>query len=145
VQGGDISNGFQPCLLVVFEGLLGLPPKQEARKRRWKLRKPTVRETVAEYEINTLLLAQIRRTPYPVEVVTFEGPEFAEAVEERLDGLHALVRRVWATTPNELARIHITHPDVAAIYDPDYYRALLTYGTKGRHLPPASAPRLGEL
>jgi hypothetical protein len=34
VQGGDIDNGFQPCLLVVFEGLLGLPPEQEARKRR---------------------------------------------------------------------------------------------------------------
>jgi hypothetical protein len=80
-----------------------------------------------------------------VEVVTFEGPEIAAAVAERLDDLHALVRRVWATTPNELARIHVTHPDVAAIYDPDYYRALLTYGSKGRHLLPASAPRLGEL
>lgn len=145
MQGGDISNGFQPCLLVVFEGLLGIPPETETRKRRWKLRKPTAREQVAEHEINILLLHQIRRTPYPVEVVTFQGPEFAEAVEQRLEDLHALVRRVWATSPQELARIHLQLPDIAAIYDPDPQRALLTYGSLGRHLLPASAPHLGEL
>ena len=145
MQGGDISNDFQGCLLVIFEGLLGLPPEKEARKRRWKLRKPSAREQLAEYEIDLVLLAQIRRTPYVVEVVTFQVPEFAAAIEERLDDLHALVRRVWATTPQELARIHVTLPDVIAIYDPHPTRALLTYGSLGRHLLPADAPLLGEL
>ncbi|MFJ1700380.1 hypothetical protein ACIOHC_35915 [Streptomyces sp. NPDC088252] len=145
MQNGDLSNDFQPCLLVVFEGLLGIPPHREARgKSRWKLRKPTVREQVAEYEINPLMLAKIRQTPYPVEVVTFLGPEFAEAVGDRLDDLHALVRRVWHTTPQELSRLHITMPDVAAIYDPDARRALITYGSLGRHLLPENAPHLGE-
>ncbi|MFE9834052.1 hypothetical protein ACFYP4_02715 [Streptomyces sp. NPDC005551] len=144
MQGGDIDNGFQPCLLVVFEGLLGIPPKETAKKSRWKLRKPTAKEQAAEYEINVLLLNQIRRTPYPVEVVTFEGPEFAAAVESRLEDLHALVRRVWSTTPTELARIHISLPDVAAIYDPDPRRAFATYGSLGRHLLPANAAQLGE-
>jgi hypothetical protein len=54
------------------------------------------------------------------------------------------VRRVWSTTPQELARIHITMPDVAAIYDPDPMRATLTYGQLGRHMLPQNAPRFGE-
>lgn len=141
---GDLSNHFQPCLLVVFEGLLGLPTRQEeGRVRRW-FRQPTPRELIAEYEINTLLLAKIRHTPYPVEVVTFLGPEFADAIEERLDHHHALVRRVWNTTPQELARVHISMPDVAAIYDPDARRAFATYGSLGRHLLPENAQHLGE-
>lgn len=145
MQGNDLSNDFQPCLLVVFEGLLGLPPKQEERKKlRWKLRKPSAREQAAEYEINNLLLGKIRHTPYPVEVVTFLGPAFATAVEDRLDDLHALVRRVWSTTPHELARIHLTMPDVAAIYDSDVRRAFATYGSLGRHLIPENATHLGE-
>lgn len=144
MQGGDISADFHPCLLVVFEGLLGLPPEPKRRKLPWKLRKPTAKDLVAEYEINLVLLNQIRRTPYPVEVVTFLGPEFAEAVEARLEDLHALVRRVWSTTRTELARVHITLPDVAAIYDPDASRAFAAYGSLGRHLPPELANQLGE-
>jgi hypothetical protein len=145
VQDGDISADFQPCLLVVFEGLLGLPSPQElGRKWGWKRRKSTAKHLVAQYELNDLLLGQIRRTPYPVEVVTFLGPDVAEAVEERLEDVHALVRRVWSTTPQELARIHITMPDVAAIYDPDPMRATLTYGQLGRHMLPQNAPRFGE-
>ncbi|MFD4858448.1 hypothetical protein [Streptomyces atratus] len=141
---GDLSNDFQPCLLVVFEGLLGLPPRREGHGKTWRIRKPSIREQVANYGINMLLLAKIRHTPYPVEVVTFLGPEYADAIEERLDDQHALVRRVWSTTPEELARIHITMPDVAAIYDPDARRAFATYGSLGRHLLPENATHLGE-
>lgn len=144
VQGNDLSNDFQPCLLVVWEGLLGLPPEKETgRKVRKLFRKPDPSEVVASYEINHLLLGQIRRTPYPVEVVTFQGQEIAEAVEKRLEDLHALVRRVWATSPNELARIHLVLPDVVAIYDPDLRRASFTYGRLGRHMTPENAPRFG--
>ncbi|MFH9606843.1 hypothetical protein [Streptomyces sp. NPDC017448] len=94
--------------------------------------------------INMLLLAKIQHTPYPVEVVTFLGSEFPEPIETRLEFHHALVRRVWNTTPQELARVHITRPDVAAIYDPDHNRAFATYGSLGRHLLPENAAHLGE-
>lgn len=150
MQGNDISADVQPCLLVVFEGLLGIPPKQEEgrktiRKTLRRLRKPDAKALLADYEINHLLLGQIRRTPYPVEVVTFLGPEFAEAIEERLEALHALVRRVWATTPHELAKVHLLFPDVVAVYDPDFRRAHFTYGKLGRYLLPENAPRFGAM
>jgi hypothetical protein len=139
VQGNDISDGFQPCFLVVFEGLLGIPP--DKTPMWWRRR--SAKRRLADYEINLPLLGQIRRTPYAVEVVTFEDTEFANAVEERLDELHALIRRVWPTTHTELARIHLAMPDVAAIYDPDASRAFAAYGSLGRHLPPHNASQLG--
>lgn len=141
MQGNDLSNDFQPCFLVLFEGLLGLPRKEQRTSRRWNTRN---RPRIADYEINRLLLDKIRLTPYPVEVVTFLGPKFAKEIEQRLEDLHALVRKVWNTTPEELARIHLTLPDVEAIYDPDPMRALLTYGRLGRHMLPENAPGFGE-
>lgn len=144
MQGGDISNESPSCLLVIFEGLLGIPP-QEAQRRGWKrLKKPSPSESISQYTINGLLLGQIRRAPNPVEIVTFLGQDYVTPIELRLEEHHALVRRVWNTTPQELARIHITMPDVSAIYDPDPIRAFATYGTRGRHLLPENAPQLGQ-
>jgi hypothetical protein len=144
VQGGDLSNDPQPCLIVVFEGLLGTPPPRPVQKRRWG-RTKSPRAQIAEFTINAQLLGKIRSTPYPVEVVTFFGPDFAQAIADRLDTYHALVRRVWSTTPEDLAKIHLTMPDVARIYDPDPRRAFATYGSLGRHLMPENAPQLGEI
>lgn len=144
MQGNDLSNESQPCLVVVFEGLLGIPPEED-RKRAWWQRTRSAKKIVADFRINELLVAQIRHTPYPVEVATFLGEDFAREIEARLDEVHALVRRVWHTTPEELARVHITHPDVARIYDPDPRRAFASYGSLGRHLMPEHAARLGDL
>lgn len=144
MQNGDISNDYEPTMLVIFEGLLGLPPEEGSRKPWWRPQKSDAVSQISRYEINMLLLAQIRRVRYPVEVVTFLGPDFVPAIEHRLETLHALVRNVWYTTPSQLTRIHIGRPDVGAIYDPDPSRAFAAYGSLGRHLPPASAPKFGE-
>lgn len=144
MQGGDLSNDFQPCFLVVFEGLLGLPPQEGKRKSWWKREKSDAASQIATYQTNFLLLGQIRRVQYPVEVVTFMGPQFVRPIEKRLEDLHALVRRVWYTTPSELARVHLFLPDVAAVFDPDPSRAFALYGSLGRHLLPENAAQFGE-
>lgn len=142
MQGGDISADFQPTLLVVWEGLLGLPPEKKHRKPRWKPGRNSAEAEIARYDMNSLLLAAIRHSHYPVEVVTFLGPQYITPIEKRLEERHALVRRVWYTSPEILARIHL-EGWVAAIYDPDPRRATLTYGTLGRHLLPANAQQFG--
>lgn len=146
MQGNDISNEYQSTLLVVFEGLLGIPPTGKYAKSWWKRAKSEAETQVAAYGINGLLLAQIRRLEdQPVEVVTFLGPQFVAPIEKRLEELHAVVRNVWYTTPDSLARVHLTHPDVTAIYDPDRMRAFATYGHLGRHLLPGNAALFGTL
>lgn len=143
VQKGDISNEYEPTLLVVFEGLLGIPPQGKHTKSWWQREKTDAASQISAYGINGLLLGQIRRVKYAVEVVTFLGPHFVPPIEKRLEELHALVRNVWHTTPQELSRVHLQLPDVVAIYDPDPSRAFATYGSLGRHLLPQNAPQLG--
>lgn len=145
MQGGDISNDFQSAFLVLFEGLLGIPPKTTPAKKRFWHRGKSENSLLEGWEVNRLLVGKIFLTPFPVEVVTFLGEQYVPEIEKLLEDEHAFVRRVWATTPQELARIHLQRPDVAEIYDPDALRATLTYGRLGRHLTPQSQSRLGEI
>jgi hypothetical protein len=147
MQGGDISNEVSPRLVLVYEGLLGLLPTPRARAgeslarkaRQWK-------RAVKAYEINEPLARVIWDTVwryrYSVDVITYLGEDFAEAVEWRLDVEGLPVGRVWADNPQRLARRLALMPDVAAVYDNEHH---LIYGSKGRMLPAVPTTLIGAL
>ena len=144
---GDISNEVSPRLVVVFEGLLGVLPNARVRAaesvarkaRRWK-------KAVSLWEINELAGRAIwdvtMRKHQTVDVATYLGEEFAEALAERLDDENLPISKVWATEPHLLARELAYRPDLAAIYDPNPAHQF-TYGGKGRILGPESANLFG--
>lgn len=145
MQGGDISNEVVPRLVIVFENLLGLLPSKvdEAklasylRFRRWK-------RAANLFTLNEMLAARIWdvtwRLNFSVDVITYIGPEFAEALEHRIDREGLPVGHVWHEDPYVLARKLAYMPHVACVYDPDP-RHQFTYGSKGR-LVSASNPNL---
>lgn len=148
MQGGDISSEVSPRLVIAFEGMLGILPDRSAafaaekiarRMRQWK-------RAVRTYEINEPLAHVIWDTAwrykYMVDVVTYLGEDFAEALTERLDTEGLPIGRVWADQPHLLARRLAHMPDVAAIFDNTNH---LMYGSKGRLLPAAPTTLIGAL
>jgi hypothetical protein len=68
-----------------------------------------------------------------IEIVTYLGDEFAEALADWLDDEQVPVSRVWSTTPERLARGIAYMPDLHTVYDPEASR-WLSYGSKGKYL-----------
>lgn len=145
---GDIDNRVSPRLVVVFEGLLGLLPTPRARGAESLARKAHQwTRAVRQYEINELAAKKIWdvtwRKGHTIDVITWLGDDFAEALQSRLDDENLPVSRVYSTEPHHLARSITYQLDIAAIYDPDPSHAF-TFGGKGRHLSPDQAHLLGE-
>lgn len=147
MQGGDISNEVTPRLLMVFEGLIGLLPTPRSRTveslcrkaRQWGM-------AVNAYEINEGMAKAINdavwRRHQQIDVVTFLGEGFADAVAARLEEEQFPIGHVMATTSEKLARRIATMPDVFAVYDPDPTHRF-RYGGKGRFLSPHEINSLG--
>lgn len=139
MEKGDISNYVEPRLIVVFEGLLGILPIEKEKRALMLSRIGQWRRVVDLYEINDMLARHIwdqtRRYSRQVDVVTYSGVQFAEAVQAKLDDEMLPIGKVWHTEPHILSRSIAWRPDIAAIYDPDPQH-LLTYGSKGRLLSP---------
>jgi hypothetical protein len=140
VQGGDISNEVSPRLVVVFENLLGLlPTKAHEAKVSTYLKFKRYQRAVNVFELNELLARRIWdvtwRLKFSVDVVTYVGDEFAEAVRERIDREDLPIGHVWHKTPQVLARELAYMPHVAAIYDPNPSHQF-TFGSKGRIISP---------
>lgn len=139
MQKGDISNYVEPRLIVVFEGLLGLLPIEKEKRANILAKIGQWKRVVELYEINDMLARHIwdqtKRHSRQVDVVTYKGVQFAEAVSDKLDEEMLPVGRVWSTEPHLLSRSIAWRPDIAAIYDPDPQH-LLTYGSKARLLSP---------
>lgn len=147
MQGGDISNQVAPRLVIVFENLLGLLPSKTAEAKaasfikfkRWN-------RAVNVFEINEALARRIWdvtwRLNFSVDVLTYVSPEFAEAVEKRMEREDLPVGHVWFEEPNVLARKLAYMPHVACVYDPDP-RHQFTYGSKGRIISPANPNLIG--
>lgn len=148
MQGGDISNEVSPRLLIVFEGLLGILPDSKARAaesvarkaRRWK-------RAVKTYEINEPMARAIWdvtwRYHQSVDVVTYLGDEFADALRDRLDEESLPIGHVMATEHHLLARRLAYAPDIAAVYhaNPEHR---FTYGSKGYLISPQTPQLLGR-
>ncbi|WP_157247824.1 hypothetical protein [Nonomuraea typhae] len=134
MQGGDISNQTTPRLLIEFENLIGHPPARKglaAVKRtlgQWH-------RLALEWDLDDLVVKVMWdlswRLHQTLEVITTQGPDFATALEERLDAEQVPASRVWAYQPRVLARRLASMPYVAAVYTTDPHHALL-YGSRGR-------------
>lgn len=114
--------------------------------RQFGRRKVLVEELMDGFDINETLAKVIwdtvYRYAYRIDVVTYLGEDFAEALEKRLDDEHLPISSVWADEPHKLARAIAYRPDIAAIFDNDHH---LFYGSKGRTLPPGSTSLVGAL
>ena len=147
MEKGDISNYVEPRLIVVFEGLLGILPIEKEKRANVLSRLGQWKRVVDLYVINDMLARHIwdqtRRHSRQVDVVTYKGVQFSEAVSAKLDDEMLPIGRVWHTEPHLLARSIAWRPDIAAIYDPDPQHQL-TYGSKGRLLSPKALGEFGK-
>jgi hypothetical protein len=132
--------------------MLGLLPEKpdkyvtELVARKFGRRARMAQRTVDAYEINDALARVIWDTTwrhrYTVDVVTYLGEDAVAPLEARLDVEGLPIGRVWATTPDRLARRLPYMPDVAAVFDNEHH---LIYGSKGRMLPAVPTTLIGAL
>lgn len=146
MKGNDLSNVVVPRDVLVWEGLLGVIPDVKIAKMEQKFRaKRKWTEAVGCYEVNELLARKIWdltfRFNIELELLTYHGPRFAEALEARMDAESMPFRRVWSEEPNLLARRLSTMIDIRTIYDPFPDHQFL-YGSKGRIISPDNAHHL---
>jgi hypothetical protein len=143
VKDGDISNQISPRLLIVWEGLLALPPDEEDKSRfgAWidARRYGKTRAIVDAFRLNEEMAKHIWditwRKGFSVDVVTFMGHQYLPAIERWIDRHDLPVGHVTDDTPDTLARRLAYMPHVAAVYDHDPARRF-TYGGKGRLMDP---------
>ena len=112
MQGNDLSNTPVPRLVIVFENGLGYlmdkdrPQwKKLARRRKWD-------DVAALFRLEPMMMRQIawltHRKGMSIDVVTYCGPpDFADALARRFDTENLPVRRVFASTPDRMARTNV--------------------------------------
>lgn len=147
MQGGDISNEPAPRLMLEFEGLLGIhPPRRlkyaiDRKFGRW-------RAAANAWRLNDQVVKVIRdrawRMHLDIDVITFQPPEFADALADRLETENIPVRRVYSYTLREITRDLINMPHVQAIYSADPSRARLAYGHRGRLVTTQTIAEIGR-
>lgn len=150
MRGNDLGNRIVPRDVLVWEGLLGLLPDERTRKQEAKFRsRRKWQQAVDLYQINEIMARKIWdlawRFDVEVNLLTFLGPEFAEALEARvIDRENLPLRHVWSERPDAFARSLAYQPDLRHVYDPDPAHQFL-YGAKGRILSPDQAHLFGAL
>lgn len=143
MRGNDLSNRVVPRDVVVWEGLVGVIPDVKIAAQEAKFRKKSKwTRAVACYEINELLARKVWQVTWQgslqLDLLTYHGPEFAEALEARMDRENMPFSRVWSEEPARLARSLATMVDIRTIYDPFPDHRFL-YGGKGQILTPDTA------
>lgn len=119
MEGGDLSNRTAPRLLFVYEHLIAHPP--DDKKRKGFLRRPSVAEEVARWRIDGRMTAHLWKvqweSPYGIDILTFLGQEYAEAIEQQLDDHHVPYSNVYyADDPVTFARFIVGQPWVGGVY-----------------------------
>lgn len=148
MEGGDISNRVAPRLLIVFENLLGLlPSKADQAKVSSYLKFKRWKRAADVFVLNDMLAARIWdvtwRLDYSVDVLTYIGPEFRAALEERINDEWDLpIGHVLFERPENLARKLAYMAHVAAIYDPNPSHQF-TYGSRSRIISAANPDLVG--
>lgn len=149
MQGNDLANVVVPRDLVVWEGLLGVihDPKVAAREAKFRQRQRW-EKAVACYDLNEILARQISYLDWKhnleIDVLTYHGDGFRDALEERVDRESLPVREVLSYDPDVLARLLPYEPRIRAIYDPFPDHAF-RFGAKTRYLSPNDGNLFGAL
>lgn len=134
MQSGDLSNQPSPRLVVVFEGAVGILPKNDekefnrlAKRNNWSL-------AISLFQLQDLILRKLMdltyRQNFNVQLVTWMGEEAANEIQSVMDEENIPVRGCFASTPSRLARDLAYNPDIMAVYDPDPDHRF-TFGAKG--------------
>jgi hypothetical protein len=130
---GDLSNKVSPKLLVVFEGAVGVLPKDRLKDYSKFTGKKKYKEAADCYRLTDSYLDQVLylnwKKNYNISLVTYLGQDMAWEIERIMDARSIPVGECYSYTPVELARRLVHRPDVIAVYDPDPQH-ILTYGSK---------------
>lgn len=150
MKGNDLDNLVVPRDVVVWEGLMAsLPEDKKIHRLHDKLlAREKWGEAVSLYEVNEMMARKVWdlvwRYSMELDLLTYVGYGFAEALEKRIENENLPFRRVWHEMPNMLARRLAVAPDIRTIYDPNPAHRF-TYGSKGRVLDPSMYNMLGAM
>lgn len=133
---GELSNTVLPRVYIVFEGLVGIIPDTKSKalealhrkRRQWD-------KAVNQYVLNEPTKQGIRdvyfRYNFRVDILTFHGADFADAVRNKLDQKNLLFGDVVAYDEQELMHELIYDRSILAVLDPATER-MLRWGSKGK-------------
>ncbi len=144
---GELSSTVLPRVYIVFEGLVGILPdtKSKALEALHRKRKQWDK-AVNQYALNEPTKQGIRdiywRHNYRVDILTFHGADFADAVREKLDQKNLLFGDVVAYDEQELMYELTYDRSILAVLDPAPER-MLRWGSKGRHTTPEQLNLMG--
>lgn len=149
MRRGELSNERLPRVLIVFEGLVGVLPDAKTRALEALARKRKKWEqSVGYYQLNVPTSRGLRDMYYRhrtrVDVITFVGPDFADAIRDRLDSRNLLFGDVHYYTAEELLSDLTYDQSILGVLDPDPSHAL-RYGSKGRYCSPEQMNLMGIL
>ncbi len=147
MRKGELSNQVLPRVYIVFEGLVGILPDAKSkalealhRKRKhwdkavnqYKLSEPTKQGTRDLYW----------RYNFRIDILTFHGADFADAVRDKLNQKNLLFGDVVAYDQQELLHELAYDRSILAVLDPAPER-MLTWGGKGRYCTPDQLNLMG--
>lgn len=137
---GELSNTVLPRVYIVFEGLVGVLPDTKSKALEALHRKRKQWDKAANQYVLTPNTSQGMRDMYwrynfRVDILTFHGADFADAVRDRLDQRNLLFGDVVSFEEQELLHELTYDRSILAVLDPAPER-MLRWGSKGRHVTP---------
>jgi hypothetical protein len=141
-EGLDIGSARPDRFLFTWDALAHIPNDIAVSKYEWYLRTHRWQKAVACWEIFPLMSKWlwdiVWRHSVKLDVVTFNGEQFAAALQRRFDEQQLPVNHTLSMQPDELAKELAVMPDVRRVYfgnPEDQFK----YGPRGEFV-----PRFGE-
>lgn len=135
MQGGDISNEVAPRIIFIFEDTIGAIAAPDQRRHDRYVRRGRYRRAARMWELSKHAVRVLhdleRRSPYNVDIATYLDPDEAEHIEDRLESIALPFGHFLVTNTEEMARVIVNQPQVAAVFDGNRARQF-AYGGKGR-------------
>ncbi len=147
MQGNDLGNEVVPRILLVWEGLVAVPPIKFSLKSRVFRGLGNETHLVDQYQPNDLVCRKIWditwRHDIRIEVVTWLGESYVDSITEWIANEDLPIPKVSHYDPQLLSRKISFMPQIAAIYDPDPSHQFL-FGSRGRVVTDATITHIGE-